>query len=95
MTDAVDEWVVSSLNKFEEKSLLSAARGSLDLPASDEEKKELEEQTTLFSDLTEKMLGKLEEQVSEVRVTNRLTDDSLLPLVHIAMRSVAAVASSI
>jgi molecular chaperone HtpG len=74
MSDAVDEWVVESLGKFADKEFVSAAKGSLDLPDSEEEKKEMEAQTTLFSGLVEKVKTSLDEHVSEVRVTNRLTD---------------------
>ena len=74
MCDPVDEWVVQALTKFDDKEFSSAAMGSLELPESDEEKKEKEVQETLFSSLTERIKGSLEEQVKEVRITNRLTD---------------------
>ncbi len=74
MSDAVDEWVVEALQKFADKGFVSAAKGSLKLPDSDEEKKEMEAQTTLFSALIEKVKGDLDEHVQEVRMTNRLTD---------------------
>ncbi|MEE2887197.1 MAG: molecular chaperone HtpG [Planctomycetota bacterium] len=74
MTDAVDEWVVNGLGKFDDKELVSAAKGNLDFSDSDEEKKEMEAQSTLFSSLTEQIQENLGEYVQEVRVTNRLTD---------------------
>ena len=74
MTDAVDEWVVNGLEKFDDKELISAAKGNLDFSDSEEEKKEMEAQSTLFSSLTERVQEDLGEYVKEVRVTNRLTD---------------------
>jgi molecular chaperone HtpG len=74
MCDAVDEWVVQGLGKFGDKDFVSAAKGSLTLPQSDEEKKEQEVQETLFSGLTGKVMAILERHVQEVRITNRLTD---------------------
>ena len=74
MTDPIDEWVVQTLTEFEEKKLISAAKGALDLPETDEEKKEHEEKTTSYSDLIEKLKGGLGAKVNEVRITNRLTD---------------------
>ena len=74
MCDPVDEWVVQGLGKFDDKEFVSAAKGSLELPESEEEKKEKEVQETLFSGLTERVQSNLDEQVKEVRITNRLTD---------------------
>ncbi len=74
MTDAIDEWVVESIPEFEDKKLVAAAKGSLDLPASDEDKKKQESQSTEL----EGMLGKIKEtfgdHVKDVRLTDRLTD---------------------
>ncbi len=74
MADPVDEWVVQSLTEFEEKKLISAAKGALDLPESEEEKKEKEEKTTEFSSLIDRMKEDFGDKVSDVRLTNRLTD---------------------
>ena len=43
-------------------------------PESEEETKEKEVQTTLFTSLIDRVKGNLNEQVKEVRITNRLTD---------------------
>ena len=74
MTDPVDEWVVESLSEFRDVKLVSAAKGALDLPESDEAKKEREEQSEELSTLSERMQSVLSERVKEVRVSSRLTD---------------------
>ena len=42
MTESIDEWVVDALREFDGKQLVSAAKGALDLPESDEDKKKKE-----------------------------------------------------
>ncbi len=74
MTDPVDEWIVTSFTEFEDKKLVSAAKGALELPESDEEKEQREEQSNAVEPLIEKMKGVLVNDVSEVRATSRLTD---------------------
>jgi molecular chaperone HtpG len=76
LSDRVDEWWVSHLSEFDGKSLVSVARGGLDLGAlADEaEKKEQEQEAGEFKELTEKIAKSLGERVQEVRVTHRLTD---------------------
>jgi len=74
MGEPIDEWVVESLREFQEKPLVSAAKGALDLPESEEEKKAKEEQKEKFGGLIEKVKGSLEDRVQDVRITNRLTD---------------------
>ncbi len=72
----VDEWVVESLTEFKEKSLVSVAKGGLDLGALEDEaeKQEQEKQATEHKDLIEKFKASLDGRVKEVRVTHRLTD---------------------
>jgi molecular chaperone HtpG len=76
LSDRVDEWFVSSLTEFDGKSLVSVAKGGLDLGnmADEAEKKAQEEKAADFKDLVEKVQATLGERVKEVRVTNRLTD---------------------
>jgi len=74
MTDPVDEWVVDALGSFQEKKFVAAAKGALDLPESDEAKKEREQQAGALKDLVEAMQKALGDDVKEVRVTHRLTD---------------------
>ena len=73
LTDDVDEFVFNILNKYEEKEFKSINQGDLDL-LSDEEKdsaKKLAEEKAPF--LT-KLKDLLNEQVKEVRLSERLTD---------------------
>ncbi len=72
----VDEWVVGSLTEFQEKSLVSVAKGGLDLGALEDEaeKQDQEKQATEHKELTEKIQSSLAGRVKEVRVTHRLTD---------------------
>ncbi len=74
MTDPVDEWVVDSLGNFQEKKFVPAAKGALDLPESDEQKKQLESDAGTLQKLVEHMKGWLDTDVKDVRVTHRLTE---------------------
>ncbi|RTK96393.1 MAG: molecular chaperone HtpG [Neisseriaceae bacterium] len=77
LTDRVDEWVSSHLNEFEKKSLVSVAKGKLDLGELDdakpteEEQKQQEEQA---KPILEKIKSALAGKVKEVVVTTRLVD---------------------
>ena len=72
----VDEWVVGALTEFREKSLVSVAKGGLDLGALEDEaeKQDQEKQATEYKDLTDKIKVSLDGRVKEVRITHRLTD---------------------
>jgi molecular chaperone HtpG len=72
----VDEWVVGSLTEFNEKSLVSVAKGGLDLGKLEDEgeKQAQEKQASDHKELIEKIKNSLAERVKEVRVTHRLTD---------------------
>jgi molecular chaperone HtpG len=76
LSDRVDEWVVSNLNEFEGKELVSVAKGGLDLGKLEDEaeKKEQEKQADELKGLTDKIKTALGDKVKEVRVTHRLTD---------------------
>ena len=76
MADRVDEWLISNLTEFDGKKLQSVAKGELDLDKldSEEEKKEKEETTKDFEAILKQMKEVLGDKVSEVRITNRLTD---------------------
>ena len=75
MTDEVDEWVVHHLTEFDGKSLQSVSKGELDLSAIEgvEDSESADEDEAVHRDLTEEIAGHLEERVSEVRTTHRLT----------------------
>ena len=76
MSDRVDEWMLSFLNEFEGKKLVSVAKGGLDLDklADEEEKKQQTEQAESMKPLVERLGKALGERVKEVRVTVRLVD---------------------
>lgn len=77
LSDRVDEWVVGHLFEFDKKSLVSVAKGKLDLGSlddakpSEEEQKQQEEQA---KPIIEKIKSALGSKVKEVVVTTRLVD---------------------
>ncbi len=76
MTDRVDEWMLSFLNEYQEKNLVSVTQGSLDLLklADEEEQKQNEENQADYKETIEKMKKVLEGKAKDVRTTVRLTD---------------------
>jgi len=68
MIDPIDEWVTQSLPEYKEKKLKSAEKGDLDLEKVDDDKK------NEYSALLSFLKGKLEVQVKDVIVSNRLKD---------------------
>lgn len=76
MIDRVDEWMLSFLQDFDGKELVSVAKGDLDLGKLEDEaeKKRHEETETQYKELVEKMKTALADKAKEVRVTFRLTD---------------------
>jgi molecular chaperone HtpG len=78
-TDAIDQWVVDSLREFDGKKLAAVDKGQLEL-GSDEEKaeskKKLEEASGVYQALTGFIKERLKEDVSEVRLSPRLTDSA-------------------
>ena len=76
LSDRVDEWMISYLNEYDGKSLVSVAKGGLDLGdlEDEEEKKAAEQAAEESKDILERMKGVLEGKVKEVRASHRLTD---------------------
>ena len=76
LSDRIDEWLVSSLTEFDGKQLQSVAKGELDLDKSDseEEKKQQEEAGKDFESVIKQIKEVLDDKVSEVRLSHRLTD---------------------
>jgi len=74
MTDSIDEWIVDALREFDDKQLVSAAKGALDLPETEEQKQKKEEQQKELAPMLERVQKALEARVKNVRVTDRLTD---------------------
>lgn len=76
LSDRVDEWMLSYLREFDGKSLVSVAKGGLDLAelADEDEKKRQTEVAESFKPLVERLQTALADQVKEVRVSLRLVD---------------------
>lgn len=76
LVDKVDEWLVSHLSEFNGKSLVSVAKGDLDLgELEDEATKEAHKQAeTENKDFIERIKTVLDDRVKEVRITHRLTN---------------------
>ncbi len=76
MADRVDEWLMSHLTEFEEKSFQSITHGALDLGdlEDEESKKALEEAEKQVEGLIERVKAVLGDKVKDVKFTHRLTD---------------------
>lgn len=74
LLDDVDEFVMQTLQQFREKTFKNVSQGNLDLDT-EEEKKELEQTTSDNKDLLDFMKDALKDEVAEVKISNRLSDD--------------------
>ncbi|MGR9053174.1 MAG: molecular chaperone HtpG, partial [Gammaproteobacteria bacterium] len=76
MSDRIDEWLVSSLNEFDGKTLQSVAKGDLDLGKLDDEEEKTEQETANkdLESVIKQIKEVLKDKVSDVRVSHRLTD---------------------
>ncbi len=76
LSDRVDEWLVSHLTEFDGKSLVSVAKGDLDLGklGGDEADKIDEKAAEEYKDFLDKVKETLADEVNEVRASQRLTD---------------------
>ncbi len=79
LTDRVDEWLVTNFMEFEGKKLHSVAKGDLDLSKladkkPEKSKKKAEETKGEYESMLKQMQEVLGEKVTEVRLTDRLTD---------------------
>jgi molecular chaperone HtpG len=74
--DRVDEWLVSHFTEFEDKKLVSVAKGDLDLGKlqDEDEEKAAREAESEHQDLIKGIREALQDEVSEVRISHRLTD---------------------
>ncbi len=74
LTDSIDEWIIDALREFDEKAFVSASKGALDLPETDEQKQQKEAKQKELTPVTDRMQKALDQHVKTVRVTDRLTD---------------------
>ncbi|MDQ5920135.1 MAG: molecular chaperone HtpG [Pseudomonadota bacterium] len=73
LTDKIDEWVVSHLNEFDKKQLVSAASANLDLgKLEDKNEEEQKAQAEKAKPILEKIKTALGEKVQDVNITTRL-----------------------
>ena len=73
-TDSIDEFVIRMMMNYDEKQFRSVTEAGLDLDT-EEEKKAREAASLENKDMLEAMKNALGENVSEVRISSRLTDD--------------------
>ena len=76
LSDPVDEWFVSHLAEYEGKTLKSIAKGDLDIDdlKTKESKEEIEKKEEAMKPLVEKFKAILEDQVKDVKISDRLVD---------------------
>lgn len=72
MTEAIDEYCVGQLNMYKNHNLVNITRQNIELPESEETKKELEEKKVSYKELCEAIKKALGNTVSNVTVSNRL-----------------------
>lgn len=77
MYDRIDEWMIGYLSDFKGKHLQNVAKGELDLSklgGEAEDKEKQEEKAKSHQDLLDRLKKTLEDKVSDVKVSTRLTD---------------------
>lgn len=75
LSDRIDEWLMSHLTEYSEKTLQSVVKADLDLGDVDEETKaKQDEAEKSFESVTERMKSVLGDEVKDVRVSHRLTN---------------------
>jgi len=76
MHDRIDEWMMGYLFDFKGKHFINVTKGDLDLGEieTEEDKKQQEEVEKTSEDLVKRLKAALEQKVSEVKVSHRLTD---------------------
>ncbi|MFC0710293.1 molecular chaperone HtpG [Azorhizophilus paspali] len=76
LTDRIDEWLMGYLTDFSGKQFVDVARGDLDLGKldTDEDRQAQNEAAKAKEGLIERLKSVLDDQVTEVRVSHRLTE---------------------
>lgn len=76
LTDRVDDWLMGHLMEYQDKALQDVSKGELDLGSveTEEEKETHKEVEKQFENMVERMKAALSEQVTDVRITHRLTE---------------------
>ena len=77
MTDPVDEFIMQNFMQYDKKYLKSANKGELEIEKDpDAEEKALAEATKKYQKLLDYIFDKLQDKLSSVRLTRRLTDST-------------------
>ena len=76
-TDPIDEFITGMLTEYEGKTIKSIGKGEVELDESEDEKKVKEEKKKEYKDVLEMIQSKLDEDVKEVRISNRLTNSAV------------------
>jgi len=77
--DAIDQWVVDNLREFEGRKLVAVDKGNLELGTDEEKaesKKKLDAAAGDYQALTAYIKERLKDEVSDVRLSPRLTDSA-------------------
>ncbi|MEN8778272.1 MAG: molecular chaperone HtpG [Glaciecola sp.] len=74
MSERIDEWLMSHLTEFDEKSFQSIAQGNLDELDSEDDKAAKEEAEKAVEGVLERVKTALGDKVNEVKFTHRLTE---------------------
>ncbi|RKY19603.1 MAG: molecular chaperone HtpG [Planctomycetota bacterium] len=74
LTDPVDEWVMSRFTEFEGKRFKALDKGDVEVQESDDAKTQREDQQKQLGGLFQAIEGVLDEHVSEVRLSGRLSE---------------------
>ena len=79
LTDPFDEFVVHNIISYEDKKLKPIHKGDIDIESGDEKKEKeskLKEADKEYQPLLKFIMKKLEEDIKEVKLSNRLTDSA-------------------
>lgn len=76
LTEAIDEWVMTNLREVDGKALKSIESGDLNIEENNEVDEEFKKQEEAFKPVLESIKGSLEDEVTEVRLSKRLTDSA-------------------
>ncbi|CAH8484464.1 unnamed protein product [Schistosoma haematobium] len=74
MVDPIDEYAVTHIRQYENKKLVCVTKDGLQLPESDEDKKQFEELRSSFETLCKEIQQILGKNVEKVSISNRLTN---------------------
>jgi molecular chaperone HtpG len=75
MTEAIDEYCVNQLSNYKDYNLVNVTRQNLELPESEEEKKQNQENQDTYKTLCEAVKKALGNNVTSVNISNRLVNE--------------------